>query len=190
MRSRSTLILAGVLMLLGVATFVGCVSSPPMAPAEPEDPPAEPTFVRVEVAQVDSVGQPMPVQPKIVMAKIDGKAGGSLHNGRFDLEVPPGAWEGELVVTLKIPDPALMQCELTIDKPEANQFKVPVKLTGQCQNAVSAATTEDMIFVCQDEMTGQWKAVEGSSSSAVTGEVTAELQHFSQYGVVQGKAGW
>ena len=188
MRSRHTLMLGGAL-LLAIAAFSGCATAPVTAPP-PAPEPAEPEFVRVEAVAVDSAGQPLPVQSRTVTARIDGGKGGSLTNGRFDLEVPAGAWEGEMTVTLKVPDPALMQCQITIDKPEANHFKVPVLLYGHCDNAVSVDSSEEMVFVCQDEMTGEWQKVEGSSSTATTGTVSAALPHFSNYGVVQGKAGW
>jgi hypothetical protein len=189
MRSRHTLILGGALLLLGLATFSGCATAPVTAPP-PAPAPAEPEFVRVEAVAVDTAGQPIPVQASTVLGKIDGGKGGSLHNGRFDLEVPPGAWEGEMTVTLTVPDPALMQCQISIDKPEANQFKVPVMLYGHCDNAVSVDSSEEMIFVCQDDLTGEWKEVQGSTSSTATATVSAALPHFSNYGVVGGKAGW
>lgn len=189
MQTRHTLRLGGLLLFLGLATLYGCSTVPPTAPP-PVAGDAEPTFVRVAEAAVDSAGQPVPANPKVVSVKIDGDKGGNLRNGRFDLEVAAGAWEGNATITMTVPDPAVMQCQLTIDPPDANHFKALVMLYGHCQNPIGASSTGEMVFIWQDEMTWQWKAVEGSSSSGATGLVSAALEHFSNYGVVQGKAGW
>jgi len=189
MPSRQTITLGGTL-LVGLLLFCGCLTSPETAPPAAPEPEPEPTFVQVSADSLDSAGHLVPAEPSVVSAKIDGSVGGELHNGRFSLQVPKGAWEGTLTVTMTVPNPTVMRCDLTIDKPDQNHFKQPVVLCGMCNNVVSANSADGMVFVCLNDMTGKWSPVAGSTTNANTGLVSASLQHFSQYGVAQGKAGW
>ena len=193
MRTRRTVSLGSALVALGLAALCGCSTAPPTSPVDPTPAPApqtEPTFVRVEAVAVDTAGQPLPVDASVVTVVVNGETGGGLVNGRFQLVVPPGAWSGDAKLTMSVPDPAVLECSLAIDPPEANHFKVPVLIIGHWQSPVGAVSTDGMLFVWKDDMTGQWKPVDGSSSDRSAGMVEAPLSHFSTYGVTQSKAGW
>src|SRR5262245_29032383 len=113
MPSRSSITLGGMLLVAGLLVG-GCLASHETMPTAAPEPEPEPTFVAVSAVEVDSAGQPVPVEASIVSAAIDGAAGGELHNGRFSLYVPKGAWEGVLTVTMTIPNPVVMRCDLSL----------------------------------------------------------------------------
>ncbi len=161
----------------------GCSSVPTSPTITPE-----PSFVKVPMppgwalsASDDS--------PTEVSGVIDGALGGTLSHGRFQLVVPPGAFQGVATLTIRMPDPAEMGCELHITPEEANRFAVPVQLVADCSGAegVDFSKLETLWF---DEDARAWVLVRGSATDAVGGQIVTPLEHFSMYGVVEGKAGW
>lgn len=63
---------------------------------------------------------------------LDGAAGGTFTFGRYRLEFPPGAVRGDGVVTISVPDPSVVGCDLSISPPSLNGFDRPVLLTVKC----------------------------------------------------------
>ncbi len=121
--------------------------------------------------------------------QINGAIGGTFSQGHFTLIVPPGAILGNATLTITVPDPSVMHCELSISPPEANRFVVPVRLVADCGTAanLSAWAMQTLWF---DEVNNQWVVVPGSSVDAAAATINTPLAHFSAYGVVDGKAGW
>ncbi len=170
---------------LGVLAMAmwGCSSLPTTPVLDPQ-----PNFVKVPLPPGGALSASEET-PSEVSGEIDGALGGTLTHGRFQLVVPPGAFSGVATLTIRMPDPAEMRCELHITPEEANQFAVPVQLVADCSGAegVDFSKLETLWF---DESAGVWVLVRGSATDAVGGRIVTPLDHFSIYGIVEGKAGW
>lgn len=179
---RSACVAAGALWL------AGC-SSLPTAP----DPGTykNPDFVRVDAQQVGSMSTnaTLDTSPGSGEAMIDGAIGGTLQVGRFTLTVPPGAFAGTATVSIFIPDQSVVHCQLGISPASANGFAVPVTLRSDCSGTIvlDPAQLAELWF---DEAAQVWRQVPGANVDIVNTDVIAPLHHFSDYGVVDGKAGW
>lgn len=147
-----------------------------------------PEFVRVSAGGATSFGAGADVSAA-VSQDIDGASGGTFSNGHFQLVIPPGAFSGTATLTITVPDPSVMQCELHISPPEANRFAVPVQLVADCGTAtgLNAWAMRTLWF---DEARSQWVVVSGTTVNTTEAKIITPLSHFSEYGVVDGKAGW
>lgn len=138
---------------------------------------------------------PGSVEPLAGSAVIDGSQGGQLKVGRFTLTVPAGAFKGPATISIRVPNPTQVRCQLEITPASANQFDVPVILRTDCSgtNGLDPALLTEIWF---DETSGVWRQVPGSRPDIVEFDVIAPLTHFSDYGVIElldsvdGKAGW
>ena len=162
----------------------GCSKAPTSALAPQQS--TTPPFVRVPVGGA----QPFSTISSSTNSKdIDGSKGGSIDNGRFTLIVPPGAFTGIATVTILVPNPTVMQCQLTITPPEANHFAIPVQLVADCHDA-SQLNVSSLATLWYDELNQRWTLVNGSVISIPNSTITTPLMHFSYYGIFDGKAGW
>src|SRR5262249_23516991 len=59
---------------------------------------------------------------------VDGERGGTVTNGRFQLRIPPGAFAGTATISIVVPDPAVLRCELGFSPASVNGFRAPVQL--------------------------------------------------------------
>jgi len=136
-------------------------------------------YVRLEGAQT------VVALPESTTANIDGNKGGTVGCGRFTVVVPVGAYKGWARVTIKIPDPTIQLCDLSISPGSLNQFAVPVQLTCDIKDCSVDATT--LTTYWYDPNSAKWVDMKAATDGS-SGTVTASLHHFSQYGT--GKAGW
>ena len=120
---------------------------------------------------------------------VSGARADSLIVGRFKLRIPAGAISGSATVSITVPDPTVLQCDLSINPGTANHFTSPVTLSSDFTGAVVADPTT-LVEVWFDEAAQVWRVVPGSSVDVANSRVVAPLSHFSSYGVAQGKAGW
>ena len=148
-----------------------------------------PEFVRATRAPVGALSSASTLSSLTGSASIDGAVGGRLTVGRFTLVIPRGAFQGPATVSITVPDSGVVHCELGIEPPTANSFAVPVILRSDCSgtNALLANRLTQLWF---DEQALLWREVPGSQPDVVNFDVVAPLQHFSEYGVTEGKAGW
>ncbi len=139
---------------------------------------------------------------------LDGSVGGTFTFGRYKLEFPPYAVRGNGVVTISIPDPAVVGCDLSISPANLNGFNKPVRLTIECSrtnladsgvvaihslpplsNGGRAAPLATPVHI--KPPTGvYWSSPAGwmwmgGEVDTTTWEIAAPLQHFSTY-----RAGW
>jgi hypothetical protein len=123
-------------------------------------------------------------------ARIRGASGGNLHVGHFRLIVPPGAWSGEAKVTITVPDRSRLDCQLEINPPTLNNFRVPVQLQasfGDC----NVPRPDSVLVIWFDPAANRWKQVSTAGNvNSNARVVTTALSHFSRYAVVDGRAGW
>ena len=123
-------------------------------------------------------------------AVIDGFRGGRLVVGRYAINIPRGAFMGRATVTLTVPNSTSMRCELQISPASHNHFLRPVGLEANCSGWGTDAMLPNVRTVVLDESKGVWSLVPNVSVNVANKTVYTPLWHFSQYGQVQGKAGW
>ena len=142
----------------------------------------EPVF---EIAPVAVSADTVPViGPLSGSAVIDGGVGGRLAVGPYRVEVPAGAYKGVATITITQPDRTILQCDLSIDPPAANQFLVPVTLAVKLPNTLALTTDQNMWL---DPSLLKWRLIPTMADDAST-ELRSPLWHFSKYGT--GRAGW
>lgn len=190
LRQRSTRTLGAVAML-SIAFLLGC-SRAPTAPSVASAPQefVNPSFVTIpRTTTLAASDTSAALAPIVVTQNMDGALGGVVLAGRFMVQVPAGAFDGTADITITVPDPGLMHCFLDITPSTANAFKIPVDLLADCAGA-QLVSAGDLAVVRNEVTSGVWRTVTGSSSDVVTWTVQAHLEHFSEYGVVDTKAGW
>lgn len=173
-----------------VALFAGCARQP-LAPLAHETGTYDhPRFAQVNDAAM-TAGE-TPPGPLTGSGNIDGGQGGEVQVGRFRVIVPPGAFAGNATITITIPDPSVVSCQLGISPPEANGFAVPVSLVADCAG-VTNVDLANCGTLWYDPSADLWRTVSGTAVDLQNSTVTAKLPHFSEYGIadlLEGKAGW
>ncbi len=119
---------------------------------------------------------------RAVMVPIDGSTGGVARVGRFTVTVPAGAWSGMGTVSIQVPNPDVVQCELDVTG-VPNAFARLVTL--EVDTRQTGASDPGVVWF--DPGTGKWYLLAASGSRE---SQTVTLRHFSKYGCVGGKAGW
>ncbi|HET7224824.1 MAG TPA: hypothetical protein VFK69_03830 [Candidatus Eisenbacteria bacterium] len=120
---------------------------------------------------------------------IVGALGGVVQVGRYTLLVPPGAIRGTAVVTVNVPDPAVMRCDLSISPASANGFTVPVVLVANVIG-VTDLDPSSLATLWFDPQQGCWVTMPSSVFDAELQVLRTPLWHFSSYGTTGGRAGW
>ena len=139
-----------------------------------------PTFVRVPTTSDQVSGSTV----------IDGSKGGSLTVGRFTVNVPKGAYIGNATVSIQAPDPTTLRCELGISGTRSILgFLKPVTLQTDCRGAVDVDPS-NLQVIWFNEAQSLWVLVPNTILDLKLTRLLTPLWHFSQYGVVDGKAGW
>ena len=119
---------------------------------------------------------------------VNGAKGGQLVLGRYQVDVPPRAFAGMATITLCVPDPTRMRCELSISPASANHFVFPVTLVANCTGSRSPML--EVQTVTLDPSTGIWNVVPGTIANSYNLTLYTPLWHFSSYGQVGNRAGW
>ena len=178
---------------LAVGLVAGC-SQMPTAPAPVQSP-----ATQVTASPGGNAAEPSSLLGGVVsvvdgllklvfrLLSIDGSIGGSLTNGRWTVDVPPGAIDGTASVGIGVTDAGSSSCELQILPITKNRFSVPVRLSVSCPN-VSSAELQNYVILLYNPQTRTWAPVAGSKVDLASKTVSAPLQHFSTYKV--GRAGW
>ena len=120
-----------------------------------------------------------------------GSIGGSLSNGRWRLDIPAGAIDGNATVGIGVSSSTSSEAELQIKPEDKNHFSTPVRVTVTCPG-VSDATLRGYVILWYNPAIRTWVPVEGSSVNLASRSVSAPLQHFSLYRVGPNptRAGW
>jgi len=140
------------------------------------------------------IGVPVPIgnggKPEKGSGNINGSNGGTVQVGHFRLTVPPGAFRGTATVTLTVPEPSELVCQLEISPASLNGFSAPVTLQGRFDDA-KVQDPNNVAVMWFDPSARTWTVVSApGSSNGSSKTVVARLWHFSKYGIVQGRAGW
>ena len=184
-------------LALAVGLVVGCGRMPTapnvttQAGAEVASPAAEPGGLGSTIG--DALNQ------IVKTIELVGDVGGTLTNGRWTVDVPPRAVDGNGSVSITVVSANSPGCQLDITPVTLNQFSTPVTLTADCSSVPSAALSNYVIYWFNPG-TRQWVQVAGSKVDLTRKVVTAPLKHFSQYSVGPsggseggskgGRAGW
>ncbi|MBI5837544.1 MAG: hypothetical protein HZB25_09890 [Candidatus Eisenbacteria bacterium] len=115
---------------------------------------------------------------------LDGSKGGTYTFDRYTVSFPPGAVAGNGFVTIVIPNPIFVGCDLSISPSNLNGFSKPVTLTMGLVNTNVTPLNIDGVSIYWDDPSSKWVKV-GSKIDKVKFTVGADLQHFSAY-----RAGW
>ena len=182
--------LAGAAMVALVAA-VGC-SQLPNAPIQNQPGTyASPKFAVVPASDIGRYGT-VPSGPITGSAVIDGALGGVVTVGRFTVTVPAGAFSDTATITITMPNPSIVECNLDISPVSANGFHIPVSLTADC-SGVTNVDLRNCGTLWFDPSANVWRTVTGATVDLTNSTVTAALMHFSTYGVadlVEGRASW
>ena len=172
-----------------VGTLAGCMqlSAPPVSS---EYTAVAPQQTAGSESLLGTVGSLVDGVAKLVfkVLTIVGDVGGSLSNGRWQVDVPAGAYSGSATVKIGVSSNTSSSCQLEISPAEKNGFRVPVQLTVDCSN-VPSDQLKDYVILWLNPATGTWVPVDGSTVDLTHKTVSAPLKHFSTY-AVGGKAGW
>lgn len=141
--------------------------------------------VGVVTSTVDSLGD------IVNSVTIDGSVGGTLTNGRWQLNVPPDAVSGDATIGITVRNVTSSRCDLSITPVSKNYFDTPVTLTVDCPT-VPARQLRNYTIYWLDPSVGTWVQVDGASVDMTHRTVSAPLKHFSTYctGPAGGKVGW
>jgi len=106
--------------------------------------------------------------------------GGTIKMGRYQLDFPPGALTQDTEITIRQSSPSSMTLELG---PHGIQFEKPVMLSADVDGIGIDSNSSVVGVRWFNESTGAWQPI--SEAPAGTSRVSAELQHFSDYGVFE-----
>ena len=111
-------------------------------------------------------------------AEIDGARGGALSAGRFTLEVPAGAFDGQAEVGISVPGRDATWCELQIFPGASRGFSVPFTLKARVDDA-TVDVLPNLAVLTLNEHTGEWTPVPGTEVVWSAEKIEAPLSHFS-----------
>ena|SRR5689334_5993904 len=165
---------------LAVLALAGCGKAQQMAAPQAT---AGPTIVYESSGLDPAQYSSSPTDTLTASQTIDGGQGGHVGVGSYRVDVPPGAIVGKATITIVQPDPAILQCELSISPESANKFLVPVILTVKLPST-TALVDQNFWF---DNSASLWCLI-STSPDAASLELHSQLWHFSKYAT--GRAGW
>ncbi|MBD3401500.1 hypothetical protein GF420_01290 [candidate division GN15 bacterium] len=171
--------LAGATMLLvGALLVTGCSRSPMSDTAS-----TEPVVLQ---RSASAVGAASLVGELYTEATISAEEGGQLVLLDVVLEVPPGAVPNDTLFSIEIPDLTKFHNDFGT---EGLVFDKPVTVTMSYRDADLSGIDESSIRVGYfNEQTGEWEGVV-CQVDPVNKLVTAELHHFSAYGLISDEPG-
>ncbi len=172
--SRHAAILAGVLVLVAVFGFVGCADSPLDSGSQT----GSHLLTRAPRATGGASLSPVNLYTEQV---ISSKQGGTLSLLDVTLTIPAGAVPNDTTFSIFIPDDQVFYNEFGTD---GLVFKKPVSVTMSYRNANLSGVNEATIRLAwYNPSTGAYIDVP-CTVDTVNKTVTAELQHFSAYGLI------
>jgi hypothetical protein len=117
--------------------------------------------------------------------------GGTVRNGRWRVEVPPGAVVGSARVSVTPNSSRAGIVSLGIFPSEKNYFATPVRLVVDCRT-VPTSKLRGWFISWYNPATGIWTRVPGSTVDSRRKIVSAPLSHFSLYcvGANPGRSGF
>ena len=162
---------------LTVLAALGCGTYSPVAPSQETILPGveSPNFLVLLPASKDSDLELSMVATQVVSAA----EGGTVTNGYFTLYFPPGALEEDTEITVEMPRYPEAVVRLG---PHGIQFLKEVTLS--LPLGVVETEAEDYKVVWFNDETETWEDIGGHY---IDGTISAQLEHFSGYGMLDGR---
>ena len=186
-------IAAALLAALAVGVVAGCGQLPTSPATDQSVSATQVQRVATSDGLLGDLGSIVTGLVKLVFKVLNlvGSIGGSLTNGRWRVDIPAGAVDGNATVSLGVASSTAPECQLEISPADKNHFSTPAVLTVSC-SGVSDYTLRGYVILWYNPATGTWSKVDGSKVDLTKKTVSAPLQHFSIYKVGEdpGKAGW
>lgn len=178
-KTPARLVLTGALLLVAMSLLVaGCSRSPLEQAEQPTS--SEPTLLTRLVDRAPNGASAAPVN-LYTEAVISAETGGRLELLDVVLEIPPGAVPNDTTFSIFIPDDAVFYNEFGTD---GLVFDVPVTVTMSYRGANLLGINESTIRIAyHNPETGEFEDVD-CRLNLLSGTVTAELNHFSAYGLI------
>lgn len=173
--SKIRLLAGAVLLFAAVFLSAGCSDSP----LDPNQASTQPTLLQRAPRSTDGASM-APVNLHIAET-ISASTGGVLSLLDVTLVVPPGAVKQDTTFSIDIPDDEVFFNEFGTD---GLVFEVPVTVTMSYRDADLSGVDESTIRIgWLNNATGQFENVE-CEVNRLTKTVTAQLYHFSAYGLI------
>jgi hypothetical protein len=188
---RRPLALAVVAALASIA-LAGCAALPTAPTPDASSDAIEVSLVRTpeNAGLIGDILDGLTGTVESALVSITGSLGGVATKGRFTVEVPPGAFDGTGEISIEVPDPEELLVNLDISN-VPNEFELPVKLVISFAGYEGSPEADPAYFkiIWFNEEAGRWEML--PSVVDLEGQtVSAQLKHFSTYGVLEAKAGW
>jgi hypothetical protein len=113
-----------------------------------------------------------PALPFSTTAVIKGQDGGVIVAGAFKLTIPKNAYNGNATITLRQPNPNVLEAEVQVLPLIKNRFVVPATLTADA-SSLSAAQLSQASMWAVSPASGQFEPVAGSSVDVPNKRVSA-----------------
>ena len=187
-------LLTGIALLL-VVCGCGAATTAPVVPGDIGGSPSDTTASQSPPAQ-GSQGPSAGILgalPRLVtrVANLAGDLGAALDNGRWSVDVPAGAIEGDARITIAVAYSKSGECTMEITPADKNKFDVPALVTVSCPALTDDQLSQSVIMEF-DPTTRRWFDVPGSKVDMSHRSVSAPVDHVARYtvGPAGGKAGW
>ena len=174
-RSRAHKILTAI-SFLSVLAAMGCGTYSPVSPSQDNSttPGVEnPNFVQILPT---SAGSDRMLVGSAASNVISAEYGGIVTNGIYSIYLPPGALDEDTEITIEMPRYPMAVVELG---PHGIEFNVPVILSLDISMVDSDAA--DYMVLWHNEDTSLWEYIGGYVEGGI---IKAELEHFSEYGLL------
>jgi len=167
------------LTFLSVLAALGCGTYSPVAPSNSSMPGLQnPEFATLLSA---SKGSDSAMRSAVASAMISAKDGGVVSNGFYSVYFAPGALEKDTEISIEMPEFPKAVVQLS---PHGIQFNAPVTLSLALDKTSAVSNEWNVLWL--NDATGLWESVGGYVEG---GAATAELKHFSEYGISPYKTG-
>jgi hypothetical protein len=187
-------LMTGIALLL-VVCGCGAATTAPVLPGDGGGSPSYTTAVQSPPSQgsQDPLGGILGALPRLVtrVANLAGDLGASLENGRWSVDVPAGAIEGDARITIVVAYAKSGECSMEVVPADKNKFDVPAIVTVTCPSLTDDQLSQSVIMEF-DPATRRWFDVPGSMVDMSHRNVSAPVDHVARdtVGPAGGKAGW
>ena len=185
-------LLTGIALLL-VVCGCGANATAPVLPGDDGGSPADTTASQTPPARQDPLGGIVGALPRLVtrVTNLAGDLGAALENGRWSVDVPAGAIEGDARITITVAYSKSGECTMDVVPADKNKFDVPAIVTVSCPSLTDDQLSQSVIMEF-DPVARRWFDVPGSKVDMSHRSVSAPVDHVARYtvGPAGGKAGW
>jgi hypothetical protein len=187
-------LLTGIALLL-VVCGCGAMATAPVLPGDDGGSPSDTTAAQSPPSRgsQDPIGGVSGALPRLVtrVTNLAGDLGAAVENGRWSVDVPAGAIEGDARIAVTVAYAKSGECTMNVVPTDKNKFDVPAIVTVDCA-ALSDTQLAQSGILEFDPVNRRWFDVPDSKVDMNHRTVSAPVDHVARYtvGPVGGKAGW